>query len=162
MGSRSYYIDPYNKNKTEKSQALNIARAIAKETRRVTRQEKLFPKRARWQGCYTLMDCALKLHMAVAYANGIRVETHALMVERFNAQTMAISWTYTMGAVISSMQDDLEADADKLEPLAGLINNAHAVLTAWKTADLKRFEQQFGSLRAEELGEPGVLRLRWF
>ena len=111
---------------------------------------------------YQIMDLALKVQMAVAYANGIRVETHGLMVERYNAQSMAWSWVYTMDAIVSAMQHDLEADADKLDTLAGLLNQARKTIRAWQQADLKRYEPQFGSLTAAELGEPSTVKLRWF
>lgn len=162
MGRREIVIDPYDKKRSDKSQALDIALRLGTEARRVTRKEDLFPKRARWQGAYQIMDLALKVQMAVAYANGIRVETHGLMVERYNAQSMAWSWVYTMDAIVSAMQHDLEADADKLETLAGLLNQARKTIRAWQQADLKRYEPQFGSLTAAELGEPSTVKLRWF
>lgn len=162
MGRREYTINPYDKQRSEKSEALNVAMQIVSEARRVTRKEDLFPKRARWQGAYQIMQVAKHIHTAVAYANGIPVETHGLMVERYNAQSMAWSWAYTLGAEISSAQADMDVNADKLENLAGLVNQAKRILRAWRDADLKRYEPRFGSLTAAEAGEPAIIKLRWF
>lgn len=141
---------------SDKAKFLWIAEALLIETSRVLRREKYFPKRARWQYSYALMDIANAYHSQAEFANGIEVKTHGLMVQRYEAQSIALAWLYALDAKMSLAQKDLEIDADGLTHWTDLLIEAEKRTQNWRSSDLRRYEKQFGSLTAEELREPTV------
>lgn len=64
-----------SKTSSEKAPFLRAARQLLAETARVTRSEKIVPKRARWQYAYEIMWLANQYHSWAMYANGIKVQT---------------------------------------------------------------------------------------
>lgn len=148
--------DNYKKPASKKSAAINASDDLLRETLGVLNREKVFPKRSRWLIAYPIAEIVNNYHTMVAYANGIKVTNHELFVERYTAQTLAIAWIYTLAVKMSAAQLILEANADRLDRWQELCNNADRVTKAWRNADVKRYEEQFGSLTADELREPSI------
>jgi len=80
-----------NKTPSEKAPFLRAARKLLAETARVTRSEKIVPKRARWQYAYEIMWLCNQYHSWAMYANGIKVQTRKLMLDRFEAHPRALA-----------------------------------------------------------------------
>ncbi len=137
-----------------KAPFLEAAAKLLKETARVTAKENLFPKRARWQFAYAIMDLANAYHSWAKYANGIEVRTRGLMIRRYEAQTVAMAWLKALNAEMSAAQDAMGINPDLLTNWAMLWDEAWTKTSAWRTSNLKRYEKQFGSLTADELREP--------
>ena len=137
-----------------KAPFLEAAAKLLKETARVTGKENIFPKRARWQYAYSIMDLANAYHGTAKFANGIEVKTRGLMIARYEAQSIALAWLKALNDQMSAAQDAMEIDPDLLTNWAALWAEAWTRTTAWRASDLKRYEKQFGSLTAEELREP--------
>jgi len=146
-----------SKTPSEKAPFLRSARQLLAETARITRSEKIVPKRARWQYAYEIMWLANQYHSWAMYANGIKVLTHGLMVARYEAQARALGWLYALDAKVSLMVDAEEIDPDLLTNWADLKVEAWDATVSWQSSDLRRYSKQFGSLTADELRELTVL-----
>lgn len=146
-----------SKTSSEKAPFLRAARQLLAETARVTRSEKIVPKRARWQYAYEIMWLANQYHSWAMYANGIKVQTRGLMLSRYEAQTRALGWLYALDAKMSLMVDAEGIDPDLLTHWSELKVAAWDATTSWQSADLRRFSKQFGSLTADELRESTVV-----
>lgn len=146
-----------SKTPSEKAPFLRAARKLLAETARVTRSEKIVPKRARWQYAYEIMWLANQYHSWAMYANGIKVQTRKLMLDRYEAQSRALGWLYALDAKMSLMVDAEGVDPDLLTNWADLKVAAWDATQSWQSADLRRYSKQFGSLTADELGELSVV-----
>lgn len=158
MANRNVAQD-YNKKPSRKSQAVSASDALLRETMAIMCREKVFPKRSRWQMAEPIAHIVNNYHTMIAYANGIQVTNHALFAERHIAQTLALSWLYALNVKMTAAQIVLDAPIDSFAHWANLFVTAERVTKAWRTADRKRYEEQFGSLTADECREPTVFRV---
>lgn len=157
MGNRNVAED-YNKKPSKKSAAITASDRLLKETMAIMNREHVFPKRSRWQMAEPIAQIVNNYHTMIAYANGIKVLNHMLFAERFTAQTLALAWLYALNVKMTAAQIVLDAKIDAFTNWATLFNEAERVTKAWRTADRKRYEEQFGSLTADELREPSIFR----
>lgn len=131
-----------SKTSSEKAPFLRAARQLLAETARVTRSEKIVPKRARWQYAYEIMWLANQYHSWAMYANGIKVQTRGLMLSRYEAQTRALGWLYALDAKMSAAQLCMNINADLLTHWAQLLNAEYAGDGPIRTMD-KFYTTQF-------------------
>lgn len=144
---------PNEKIASEKAKFLGSAKALVRETSRVLRKENLFPKRARWQYCYAIMNAVTAFYSEANFANGIEVKTHRLMADRYNAQTRAIAYLASMDALMTVAAEDFNANVDPLTVWTDLLVETRERLIGARAADLRRYEKHFGSLTADEMGK---------
>lgn len=154
MGSRDNGYKP--KKPSDKSAAINASDDLLRETMAILNRERVFPKRARWQMAEPIAKIVNNYHTIIAYANGINVTNHALFAERYIAQTLAVAWLYALSAKMTAAQIVNDAPIDAFDYWQRLWNRADKVTKAWRNSDRKRYEEQFGSLTADELREPSV------
>ena len=145
---------PNEKKASEKAQFLGSAKLLVKETSRILRKEDLFPKRARWQYCYAIMNAATDFYREANYANKIEVKTRQLMLDRYNAQSRAIAKLGAMDALMTVAAEDFECNVNPLTKWADLLTETRERLVGARAADLRRYEKHFGSLSADEMREP--------
>lgn len=144
---------PNEKIASEKAKFLGSAKAFVRETSRVLRKEDLFPKRARWQYCYRIMDETTRFYAKASYANAIDVKTRELMIERYNAATEAIALLAAIDALMTVAAEEFETNVDPLSNWADLLVETRERLIGARSADLRRYEKHFGSLGADGIRE---------
>lgn len=145
--------DKYQKTPSPKAAVETASDRMLRETAAILTREKVFPKRSRWLFGQEIMRIANRYHTAVAYANGIRVTNHALFVQRYTAQSLAIAWLYALNVKMTAAQLCCSAPLDKFEAWSDTWAVADDMTKAWRAADVRRYEEQFGGLTADELGE---------
>jgi len=123
------------------------------KTLNILSKEKLFPKRARWQGVYEMARIVQRFHSCVMFANGIEVQTHGLMVSRFNAQTEALAWMYVLNSKMSLALDVFDLNANNLGDWADKYDETWRCVRGWRNKDVKRYAQEYGNLTDAELEE---------
>lgn len=138
------------KEPTPKSAAERHTIEFTVKTLQILGKEKIFPKRARWQGVYEMARIVQRVHTCVMFANGIEVESHKLMVDRHEAQTLALAWMYALNSKMSLAIDIFELNANALGDWADKYDEAWRCIKGWRNKDLKRYAAKYGDLTAEE------------
>lgn len=150
---RDHTVKPTKKNK-----ALRITDELTAETLRTLCRENVFPKRSRWLIAQPIADLINEYHSNVMIANEIKVETHGLMVERYEHQTIAIAYLEAANIKMSLALTVLDLNADKLEKWAEKFNEAGKEVMSWRAGDRRRYEKKFGHICPETLGERSELQ----
>lgn len=145
--------DANAKTPSEKAAVETASDKMLRETAAVLTREKVFPKRSRWLFGVEIMGIANRYHTMIAYANGIHVKNHGLFAERYAAQTLAIAWLYALNVKMTAAQLCCSAPLDALETWSDTWAEADRLTKAWRSADERRYSEQFGGLTADELGE---------
>lgn len=156
MSSRNK-ADSRKKTPSRKAAVETAADRLLKETMAILNREKVFPKRSRWMFAYTIADIVNRYHTMVSYANGITVTNHGLFAERYIAQTLAIAWIYALNVKMTAAQICCDAPVDAFDYWANLWADAEKLTKAWRAGDKNRYEEQFGSLTADELREASAV-----
>lgn len=156
MSNRNQTGD-FKKTPSKKAAVITASSALLKETMAILNRENVFPKRSRWMFAYKIADIVNDYHTMIAYANGIEVKSHDLFAERHKAQTLAVAWLYALNVKMTAAQICCDAPVDAFTHWSNLWVDAEKLTKAWRSSDVRRYSEQFGSLTADELGDTSVL-----
>lgn len=131
--------------------------SLTVETLKALCRENTFPKRTRWLLAQPIADLINAFHSEVMIANEIKVETHGLMVERYERQTIALAYLEAANIKMSLALTVLDIDADSLEKWAKKYNETRREVMGWRSGDRRRYEKRFGPISHETIGEAAEL-----
>lgn len=132
--------------------------SLTVETLKALCRENTFPKRTRWLLAQPIADLINAFHSEVMIANEIKVETHGLMVERYERQTVALAYLEAANIKMSLALTVLDVNADSLEKWAEKFNETRREVMGWRSGDRRRYEKRFGPI-CQTIGETAELSL---
>ena len=127
---------PTYKRGEQKLTVLTKALALADHTLTKTRNEKLFPKRSRWQLTNRIVTAALDIAEAVRKGNSIRVECEQDFLRRRAYQQQAREAAEWLATLLDMAYRNLGTlSGQEAEYWLGLIIDLEDLLSAWRKAD---------------------------
>ena len=123
-----------NKRDPNILRVLGMARGLAIYCQSITRNERYFPKRSRWQIAREILQAGYHIHEYIRRANAIECKTYADYTRRMTLQKQALEEIDLLLGLIDLVP---ELPADKQEYWTGLVMDLDGKCRAWHRANAR-------------------------
>lgn len=121
-------------------QVLGMAQELAIYTLTICNNEKVFPKRDRWQLTGEVVRTALRIYIHIRHANRVKVEEMADYTRRMELQRTALEETNNLLGLIDIAGPRCHLPGDKQRYWTGLAVNLEKKARAWHRSDKARLK----------------------
>ena len=121
-------------------QVLGMAKTLAIHTLTICNNEKVFPKRDRWQLTGEIVRTAMSIYIQIRHANAVRVEEKADYERRMELQSLALENINNLLGLIDIAGVKLNLPARKQAYWTGLCSSLEIKARSWHRSDKIRLK----------------------
>lgn len=133
---------PKNKRTENKLQALKETLEMAKYTIHMCENEKIFPKKSRWNLCSRIVDNCLDIVVKVRQANRINAANATEARQRLALQYQALLDFEALWGLMTIAFESYSVPSQKVGVWSNLILTAENRVIGWRKHDMERLRQQ--------------------
>ena len=128
-----------SKRKKSELEVLTKARKLAAHTINMCNNEKMFPKRRRWQITGDIVNQARTVHNCIRKGNSVFVKIDNDYKLRRDYQNMALAEVDALLGNMDLAYEILKVSAKRLDYWVGLAIEVQALIRAWRKSDYDRY-----------------------
>lgn len=132
-------------------QVLGMAQDLAVHTLTICNNEKVFPKRDRWQLTGEIVRTALRIYISIRHANRVKVEEMADYLRRMELQRLALEDINNLLGLIDIAGARCHLPGDRQRYWTGLAVKLEGKARAWHRSDKARLKPGAAALDADGL-----------
>lgn len=133
---------PSSQRAENKLQALKDTFAMTTYTIQMCENEKVFPKKCRWNLCSRIIDQCLYAVIHIRQANRINAVDDESFSRRAELQNQVLLDFEALWGLMTIAFEAYSVPANKVETWSDLMLTAEERVMAWRTADIKRFKNK--------------------
>lgn len=132
---------PVYRRSENKLEAYKLTMTMIKYTLQMLENEKIFPKKSRWNLCSRIMDtcldCAIKIHQS----NKIQPKIVEEAEKRLELQKDVLLNFEALWCLMTIAYESYSIPSEKMEIWGDHLLNAENKVKAWHSGDIKRFKE---------------------
>ena len=134
----------YKSHGERELKVLDLSDDFCRDTFKILKDEKIFPKSSRWLGVYEIANLLNDMHTKLLKANNIKVTNAVEWDIRHSLQSEAYADIITIGEKFTFMSAVFEMKIDKLNKWLESKGKLQGYISAWKLSDEKRYKEKIG------------------
>lgn len=134
---------PVYRRSENKLDAYVKTKEMVKYTMHMIENEKLFPKKSRWNLASRISDNCLDSITKVRQANKIQPKTVGQAKYRLKLQFDVLLHFEALWSLLTVAYETYCIPSDKIETWCNLLQDAEDKVSAWRRYDTKRFSEEF-------------------
>lgn len=135
---------PSYKRSENKLQALKDTLAMTSYTIHMCENEKIFPKKTRWNLCSRIIDNCLNAVVHIRQANKINPQNEEMYRERIAKQYLVILDFEALWGLMTVAFEAYNIPSEKVSIWSNLMLTADERVAAWRNSDIKKFKEKYG------------------
>lgn len=126
-----------------KLQALKDTLEMTSYTIHMCENEKIFPKKSRWNLCSRIIDNCLQSTIKIRQANKINAKTKEDAELRVKLQKQVLLHFEALWGLMTIAYETYSIPGEKVQHWSELLLKSENTVSAWKNSDIKRFRSNF-------------------
>lgn len=136
---------PVYRRSENKLQALKDTLAMTSYTIHMCENEKIFPKKCRWNICSRIIDNCLDSVIKIRQANKIRPSVVEQARKRVELQYQVIMNFEALWSLMTVAYESYSIPSEKVGIWSKLLLTAEECVLAWRKSDISKFKEQFSA-----------------
>ena len=134
---------PVYRRSENKLEAYKLTMTMIKYTLQMVENEKIFPKKSRWNLCSRIMDTCLDSAIKITQSNKIQPKNIEDAKRRLELQNDVIMNFEALWCLMTIAYESYSIPSHKIEVWCNLLLDAEDKTTAWHKSDMKRFREMY-------------------
>lgn len=134
---------PVYRRSENKLEAYKLTMTMIKYTLQMVENEKIFPKKSRWNLCSRIMDTCLDSAIKITQSNKIQPKNIEDAKRRLELQNDVIMNFEALWCLMTIAYESYSIPSHKIEVWCNSLLDAEDKTTAWHKSDMKRFKEMY-------------------
>ena len=134
---------PVYRRSENKLEAYKLTMTMIKYTLQMVENEKIFPKKSRWNLCSRIMDTCLDSAIKITQSNKIQPKNVMDAQRRLELQKDVIMNFEALWCLMTIAYESYSIPSHKIEVWCNSLLDAEDKITAWHKSDMKRFKEMY-------------------